>query len=53
MEVIVDQMSGHSGYPEDSPQAVEAAEFATSHPRSEEEPHMFPWNGGVTAEQLR
>ena len=46
-------MSGHSGYPEGSPQAAEAAAFAASHPRSAEWPHMADWNGGITAEQLR
>ena len=46
-------MSGHSGFPAESPQAKQAAGFRASHPLSDADPHMHDWNGGISREQLR
>lgn len=46
-------MSGHSGYPADSPLGIEAQRFLDSHPIGAAQPHMYNWNGGCGAEQMR
>lgn len=53
--IILDttEMSGHSGYPTDSPLGQEAQQYMSSHPMSDREPHMHPWNGGCGAEQMQ
>jgi hypothetical protein len=47
------EMSGHSGYPADTPLGREAQQFLDSHPISQAQPHMYNWNGGCGAEQMR
>lgn len=42
------EMSGHSGYPEDSWQCQEAKAYLEKHPWKDEQPHMVAWNGGIT-----
>ena len=46
-------MSGHSGFPADSPHAQEARQYLESHPMSDVDPQMSSWNGGCGAEQVR
>lgn len=51
--IILDttEMSGHSGYPEDSFQCEEARAYLKNHPYTDDEPHMISWNGGTTSSQ--
>lgn len=44
------EMSGHSGFPEDSWQCQEAREFQEKFGDQEQ---MSSWNGGITIEQMR
>ena len=39
-------------WPVGSPKHAEAAAYAASRPLSPERPHMLPWNGGLSAEQM-
>lgn len=47
------EVSGHSGYPADSEMGLEAVQYLAAHPLSDAEPHMSPWNGGISRQQLR
>lgn len=52
--VVLDttELSGHSMFPQDSWQVKESQEYVTSHPCSDDDPHMVFWNGGLTRKQL-
>jgi manganese-dependent ADP-ribose/CDP-alcohol diphosphatase len=52
--VVLDttEMSGHSGYPDDSKEEREAREFVAAHQLGPEHPQMSGWNGGCTKRQL-
>ncbi|KAL3149220.1 hypothetical protein ABBQ32_002045 [Trebouxia sp. C0010 RCD-2024] len=46
------EMSGHSGFSQESDIGQEAAAFKAQHPLSPAEPQMADWNGGIGARQL-
>ncbi|WPT14381.1 Manganese-dependent ADP-ribose/CDP-alcohol diphosphatase [Picochlorum sp. SENEW3] len=51
--VVLDttEMSGHSQFPDDSDQVLEANAYWEEHPLSPFDAHMVSWNGGITARQ--
>jgi len=46
------ELSGHANHPSDSEPARESAAYLASNPLSEKNPHMIPWNGGITKRQM-
>jgi hypothetical protein len=46
------ELSGHANHPPDSEPARESAAYLAANPLSEKNPHMIPWNGGITKRQM-
>ncbi len=47
------EMSGHSQFPDDSDQVLEANAYWEEHPLSPYDAHMVSWNGGITTSQRK